>query len=240
MEVFEAVYRSPALDGWEGFGLALQAYQKRSIHLARWLVELAQDEGRQIPIRLVKGAYWDTEIKRAQEQGLAGYPVFTRKPSTDVSYLACARVLIEAGDAVYPQFATHNAHTVASVLHMAGERKEYEFQRLHGMGEELYEEVVGPDKMALNCRVYAPVGNHENLLPYLVRRLLENGANTSFVNRIIDEKAPISEIVADPVALVEELTTIPHPKIPLPVDLFGKERPNSHGVNLTDRDELTA
>ena len=233
-DVIEAVYRSPSLAGWEGFGLAVQAYQKRTIRSLDWLIDLAKSGKRRIPVRLVKGAYWDSEVKRAQERGLAGYPVFTRKPSTDVSYLACARKMLANRDALYPMFATHNAQTLASVLELAGGNLDFEFQRLHGMGEELYAEVVGKDKLGLNSRVYAPVGSHEDLLPYLVRRLLENGANTSFVNRIIDEKVPIAAIVADPVAEVESLQSKPHPRIPLPRDMYGDYRRNSRGVNLTD------
>ncbi|MCZ6559919.1 MAG: bifunctional proline dehydrogenase/L-glutamate gamma-semialdehyde dehydrogenase PutA, partial [Gammaproteobacteria bacterium] len=244
MEVFAAVYRSPTLAGWEGLGLALQSYQKRARKQIEWLIGLARDCGRKIPVRLVKGAYWDTEIKLAQENGLAGYPVYTRKPSTDVSYLACARDLLAARDVIYPQFATHNAHTVASVILMATEdgaantSDSFEFQRLHGMGEELYDEVVGKDKLNVPCRVYAPVGKHEDLLPYLVRRLLENGANSSFVNRIVDEKEPIAEIVADPVREVEQLESIPHSRIHLPAGLYGAERKNSKGVNFADHAQL--
>ncbi|HET7569688.1 MAG TPA: bifunctional proline dehydrogenase/L-glutamate gamma-semialdehyde dehydrogenase PutA [Gammaproteobacteria bacterium] len=234
LDVIERVYRSPSLDGWEGFGLAVQAYQKRAIRLIDWLTALAREVGRRIPVRLVKGAYWDTEIKLAQIDGLKDYPVFTRKSSTDVSYLACARKLIEAGDALYPQFATHNAHTLSSVFEMAGERRDFEFQRLHGMGEELYGEVVGPKKLGMNCRVYAPVGRHKELLPYLVRRLLENGANTSFVNRIVDEKVPIDDIVSDPVATTDALHVKRHPRIPLPRDIYGDDRVNSGGVNFPD------
>src|SRR5258707_13039431 len=167
-------------------------------------------------LRLVKGAYWDSEIKRSQERGLDGYPVFTRKLATDVSYLACARRLLAEPGAFFPQFATHNAHTLAAILELAGERRDYEFQRLHGMGEALYEQIVGPERMDRPCRVYAPVGSHEDLLPYLVRRLLENGANTPFVNRIIDEAQPIDEIIADPVARPARLPGNPHPKIPAP------------------------
>ncbi|MEX0958390.1 MAG: bifunctional proline dehydrogenase/L-glutamate gamma-semialdehyde dehydrogenase PutA [Burkholderiales bacterium] len=234
LDVIQAVYRSPALEGWEGFGLAVQAYQKRAVALIDWLIALSRQGGRRIPVRLVKGAYWDTEIKRAQEHGLDGYPVFTRKASTDVSYLACARRLLAARDAVYPQFATHNAHTLASILEMAGDRRDFEFQRLHGMGTELYAQVDHP------CRVYAPVGSHEDLLPYLVRRLLENGANSSFVNRISDPRIPVAEIVADPVEKVSKLDSIPQPRIPLPHDLYGKERRNSRGLNLQDRATLLA
>ena len=163
------------------------------------LERLARDVGRRIPVRLVKGAYWDTEIKHAQELGLESYPVYTRKMHTDVSYLACARKALEAGERLYAQFATHNAHTLASVMHYAGSRRDYEFQRLHGMGEELYAEIIHPERYARPCRVYAPVGNHKDLLPYLVRRLLENGANTSFVNRIVDDSIDVAEIVADPI-----------------------------------------
>jgi RHH-type proline utilization regulon transcriptional repressor/proline dehydrogenase/delta 1-pyrroline-5-carboxylate dehydrogenase len=192
-------------------------------------------------VRLVKGAYWDSEIKRAQERGLSGYPVYTRKINTDVSYLACARYMLESASALYPQFATHNAHTVATILTRARALgRSFEFQRLHGMGEELYAEVVGPDKLNAQCRVYAPVGAHEDLLPYLVRRLLENGANTSFVNRIVDERLPAEEVAADPVFQVTQLAEIAHPRIPLPRNLFGASRPNSRGVNFADGNELEA
>ncbi|WP_405239520.1 bifunctional proline dehydrogenase/L-glutamate gamma-semialdehyde dehydrogenase PutA [Lentisalinibacter orientalis] len=235
LEIFAAVAESTSAAGYDGLGLAVQAYQKRSLPVIRWLAELAGRTGRRIPVRLVKGAYWDTEIKRAQEQGLEGYPVFTRKANTDVSFLACARELLDAGERLYPQFATHNAHTLASILHLAGQRRDYEFQRLHGMGEELYEQVVDPERYDRPCRVYAPVGSHEDLLPYLVRRLLENGANTSFVNRIVDEEAPVEEIVADPVEAVRSLSSYPHPRIPLPAAIYGEERRNSRGLNLADR-----
>jgi len=238
LELFEHVFRDKALSGWDGFGLAIQSYLKRGLDVCRWVVGLATDTGRCIPVRLVKGAYWDAEVKRAQENGLAGYSVFTRKVNSDVAYLAGARELLAARGKVYPQFATHNAHTLASVVHMAGDGRLYEFQRLHGMGEELYQEVVGEKGMGLPVRVYAPVGNHEDLLPYLVRRLLENGSNTSFVNRIVDEQAPIDDIVADPVEVLSKLERIPHPRIPLPGELFGEERPNSCGLNLADPAEL--
>jgi RHH-type transcriptional regulator, proline utilization regulon repressor / proline dehydrogenase / delta 1-pyrroline-5-carboxylate dehydrogenase len=240
LEVIERVYRSPSLEGWEGFGLAIQAYQKRCIKLVDWLNALTTDVGRKMPVRLVKGAYWDNEIKWAQVEGEHGYPVFTRKVNTDVSYLACAKKLLQECDRIYPQFATHNAHTLASILEMAGARSDYEFQRLHGMGEELYGEVMR-EKPEISCRVYAPVGRHKELLPYLVRRLLENGANTSFVNHIMDPNVPVRQITRDPVAEVEKLEQIAHPKIFLPRDLyrgFGQERENSQGVNLTDPDDL--
>ncbi len=235
LDIFAAVYRDSALDGWDGLGLALQTYQRRARDVVRFLEQIAGDCGRKIPVRLVKGAYWDTEIKLAQEGGLDSYPVFTRKLHTDVSYLACARQMLAAGDKLYPQFATHNAHTLASILHYAGSNREYEFQRLHGMGEELYSEVVDADKFGRPCRVYAPVGSHEDLLPYLVRRLLENGANTSFVNRIVDVKVDVQEIVTDPVAATLSHDCLPHPKIPQPSDLFEPERVNSRGINLPDR-----
>ena len=238
LELFEAVYRNPQLEGWEGLGLAIQAYQKRGLAVSRWVIDLAGQVGRRIGIRLVKGAYWDAEIKRAQVDGLEGYPVYTRKPNSDICYLACARVLLEAEDRVYCQFATHNAQTLASVIHLAGTNSGYEFQRLHGMGDELYDEVVGADKLNLPCRVYAPVGNHEDLLPYLVRRLLENGSNTSFVNRIVDEKAPIDAIVEDPVDTVSKFDSFAHPRIPLPRDLYGPDRKNSRGLNLADSTRL--
>ena len=245
LAVFRDVFSLPALEGWPGLGIAVQAYQKRASSVIEWLGRLADGGRRSIPVRLVKGAYWDTEIKRAQEQGLAGYPVFTRKSSTDVSYLACAGRLLQQSPALYPQFATHNAHTVAWILH-AGTGGDFEFQRLHGMGEALYDEILAPTAKesiggrngARQCRVYAPVGSHEELLPYLVRRLLENGANTSFVNRIIDEDVPIDEIVVDPVRETESIADLPHPRIPLPSALFGAERRNSAGVNLADPAEL--
>ncbi|HEV7372357.1 bifunctional proline dehydrogenase/L-glutamate gamma-semialdehyde dehydrogenase PutA [Arenibaculum sp.] len=231
LDLIEAVFSDPALDGWEGFGLAVQAYQKRAVPVVAWLEDLAQRVGRRLMVRLVKGAYWDTEIKRGQERGLENYPVFTRKASTDVSYLACARHLLAARDAFYPMFATHNAHTVAAILEMSGDRRGFEFQRLHGMGEPLYHQIVGPE---MPVRVYAPVGSHEDLLAYLVRRLLENGANSSFVNRIQDDQVPIGDIIADPVARVAGLAHKPHPKIPLPSGLYGAERPNSVGLDLSD------
>jgi RHH-type proline utilization regulon transcriptional repressor/proline dehydrogenase/delta 1-pyrroline-5-carboxylate dehydrogenase len=235
LAIFERVYRDAALRDYEGFGVALQTYQRRGRDGMRFLIELAGDVGRRIPVRLVKGAYWDSEVKWAQEQGLASYPVFTRKSHSDVSYLAAARAALEAGDRIYAQFATHNAHTLASVLHYAGSRRDYEFQRLHGMGEELYAEVVDPDKHDRPCRVYAPVGNHEDLLPYLVRRLLENGSNTSFVNKIADEAIEVADIIADPLATAAQHDYAAHDRIPAPCDIFQPERVNSRGINLADR-----
>jgi RHH-type proline utilization regulon transcriptional repressor/proline dehydrogenase/delta 1-pyrroline-5-carboxylate dehydrogenase len=227
-----------ALAGWDGLGLAVQAYLKRAPDVLRYLGRRADQAGRVMNVRLVKGAYWDSEIKRAQERGLSGYPVYTRKQNTDVAYLACARLMLDGSRRVYPQFATHNAHTAASIMHLAAARgREFEFQRLHGMGEELYAELTDPAGRGLPCRVYAPVGSHEDLLPYLVRRLLENGANTSFVNRIVDESLPVDEVVGDPLADVERLGPGPHPRIPAPRALFGRERPNSAGINLADARE---
>jgi RHH-type proline utilization regulon transcriptional repressor/proline dehydrogenase/delta 1-pyrroline-5-carboxylate dehydrogenase len=238
LDLIEGLALDPMLAGWDGLGLAVQAYQKRALPLIDWFADLARRARRRLMVRLVKGAYWDSEIKRSQERGLSGYPVFTRKVATDVSYLACTRRLLASPDAFYAQFATHNAHTLAAVLELAGERRDYEFQRLHGMGEPLYEQVIGADKLDRPCRVYAPVGSHEDLLAYLVRRLLENGANTSFVNRIVDDKAPIDEIIADPVARLRGLRRKPHPRIPLPRDLYGAERRNSLGPDLSSRSEL--
>jgi RHH-type transcriptional regulator, proline utilization regulon repressor / proline dehydrogenase / delta 1-pyrroline-5-carboxylate dehydrogenase len=233
LDIFEAVFRDPALKGWEGFGLAVQAYQKRAAPVLEYVLDLARKEGRRIPVRLVKGAYWDMEIKRAQEQGLPGYPVFTRKLNTDVSYLTLARRLLNARDVLYPQLASHNAHTVAWVLEVAGEQSGFEFQRLHGMGEALYN-ALREQGIKVPCRVYAPVGGYKDLLPYLVRRLLENGTNTSFVNRIEDEEAPIEQVVADPAEKVRHLFPKPHPRIPLPPNLYGEVRRNSLGINLND------
>ncbi|MGI9237445.1 MAG: bifunctional proline dehydrogenase/L-glutamate gamma-semialdehyde dehydrogenase PutA [Woeseiaceae bacterium] len=235
LDIFERVYRDKALDGWDGFGLAVQTYQRRARDTMRFIEDAAAEVGRRIPVRLVKGAYWDSEIKWAQEQGISSYPVFTRKSHSDVSYLACARAALAASDKIYAQFATHNAHTLASVLHYAGPRRDYEFQRLHGMGEELYAEVVDPEKHDRPCRVYAPVGNHEDLLPYLVRRLLENGSNTSFVNKIIDESIAVEDIIADPLTVAAQHDCLPHQLIPRPPDIFQPERGNSRGFNLADR-----
>jgi RHH-type transcriptional regulator, proline utilization regulon repressor / proline dehydrogenase / delta 1-pyrroline-5-carboxylate dehydrogenase len=239
LDLFEAVYRDGSLSGYDGFGLAVQAFQKRAVPVIEWLEFLGRAVGRRIPVRLVKGAYWDTEVKRSQEQGLPSYPVFTRKLNTDVSFLACARRLLVARDVFYPQFATHNAHTAAAIRDHAGDAEGYEFQRLHGMGEALYE-VIGQDLPSIPCRVYSPVGSHEDLLPYLVRRLLENGANTSFVNRIFDEAVPPELLVADPLAAARALDSIPNPMIPLPAIMYGPSRRNSAGINLTSEPEMVA
>jgi RHH-type proline utilization regulon transcriptional repressor/proline dehydrogenase/delta 1-pyrroline-5-carboxylate dehydrogenase len=298
LDLIEATFSDPSLDGWEGYGLAVQAYQKRTPYVIDFLADLARRVGRRMPVRLVKGAYWDAEIKRAQVEGHPGYPVFTRKPNTDVSYLANARRLFDNIDALYPMFATHNAHTIAAIHALSllppeeGARRAdegvdrqlaaelpgqvipppshptgassgasvasrhplpeeegtpaFEFQKLHGMGDDLYAEVMPPDRLGIPCRVYAPVGSHEDLLPYLVRRLLENGANSSFVNRITDEDVPVEELVADPVQAVAALESISHPRIPLPAQLYNHaeatypkaDRTNSMGVNLANDQTL--
>jgi RHH-type proline utilization regulon transcriptional repressor/proline dehydrogenase/delta 1-pyrroline-5-carboxylate dehydrogenase len=237
LAVFEAASREPALRGWDGLGVAVQAYQRRAGAVIGWLAELAAGTARRIPVRLVKGAYWDSEIKHAQEAGLASYPVFTRKVNTDVSWLACARQLLDTAGRLAPQFATHNAHAVAWIAQLAGDAG-YEFQRLHGMGEALYDEVL--DSLGLPCRVYAPVGRHEDLLPYLVRRLLENGANSSFVNRIVQDEVPVADIIGDPVLQARRVGVGPHPGLPSPAELFGAARRNSAGVNLADSLALEA
>jgi RHH-type proline utilization regulon transcriptional repressor/proline dehydrogenase/delta 1-pyrroline-5-carboxylate dehydrogenase len=247
LELFARVRRDRTLAGWNGLGLAVQAYQKRARPVIDWLVALARDGGWRLPVRLVKGAYWDTEIKRAQVQGLDGYPVFARKDNTDVSYLACARYMLSARDALYPMFATHNAHTASAVLEYAAQsaaaRDDFEFQRLHGMGEALHA-ALSEGEARHASRVYAPVGSHEDLLPYLVRRLLENGANTSFVNRIGDGAIAVDDIVADPVQRVARRIAsghaVAHPRIPLPVALFEPVRANSRGVSLADQPAMAA
>ncbi len=236
LEVFAKVASAPSLAGWQGLGLAIQAYQKRCWQVIGWLEKLAADTGRRLPVRLVKGAYWDTEIKLAQQEGYPGYPVFTRKVNTDLSYLACAQRLLQSPQWFYPQFATHNAHTIAAIRELAGDQDGYEYQRLHGMGEDLYACVREDPELLSHCRVYAPVGDHKDLLPYLVRRLLENGANTSFVNRISDEQLAVEEVIADPLEAFDRLTVIAHPGIPLPMDLYldnsGRGRRNSSGLPL--------
>jgi RHH-type proline utilization regulon transcriptional repressor/proline dehydrogenase/delta 1-pyrroline-5-carboxylate dehydrogenase len=239
MDVFEALLADDELfaNGWNGFGVAIQAYQKRAVPLCEWVISSARAHGRKLMVRLVKGAYWDTEIKAAQVGGLTDYPVFTRKVATDVSYLACAKTLLDASDVIYPAFATHNANTIGQVKALAGGRA-FEFQRLHGMGEELYEELArledGIGDRRTPVRIYAPVGSHKELLAYLVRRLLENGANSSFVNRIADEQVSLDELVRDPVAELDALEPKRNPKIILPREIFGAQRHNSAGVDLSD------
>ncbi len=252
LDLLESLCSEPGLAAWDGIGFAVQAYLKRAPFVIDQLVDLARRSRHRLMIRLVKGAYWDAEIKLAQVQGLDGYPVYTRKVHTDLAYLACARRLLAAPDAVYPQFATHNAQTLAAVVQLAGEEYrpgQYEFQCLHGMGETLYEQVVGDAAtggLGRPCRIYAPVGSHQTLLAYLVRRLLENGANSSFVNRLADAAVPSVALVEDPVARVEALALAedgcgrPHPHIPLPQALYGATRINSAGMDLADEHALAA
>jgi RHH-type transcriptional regulator, proline utilization regulon repressor / proline dehydrogenase / delta 1-pyrroline-5-carboxylate dehydrogenase len=236
LDVIEAVARDPELAGWDGFGIVVQAYSRRAAPVIDWTQALAQTLDRRFMVRLVKGAYWDTEIKRAQVEGLEDFPVFTRKAATDVSYLACARRLLDAQH-LYPQFATHNAHTVAAILEMAGmDRRGFEFQRLHGMGEALHDMVMRDE--GTRCRIYAPVGVHRDLLAYLVRRLLENGANSSFVNQVLDASVPAGTVAADPFA-AEGLGQL-HPAVRRPADLFAPERPNARGVDLGDPAAIAA
>jgi RHH-type transcriptional regulator, proline utilization regulon repressor / proline dehydrogenase / delta 1-pyrroline-5-carboxylate dehydrogenase len=245
LDLLERLCFEPELDGWQGIGFVVQAYQKRCPFVIDWLIDLARRSGHHLMVRLVKGAYWDGEIKRAQLDGLDGFPVFTRKIHTDVCYIASAKKLLAATEVVYPQFATHNALTLATIHAMAGpdyRPGQYEFQCLHGMGETLYEEVVGPRKLDRPCRIYAPVGTHETLLAYLVRRLLENGANSSFVNQIADKDYPVDRLLADPVRLAASLTPVgmPHPKIAAPRDLFGAVRANSAGLDLASEQALAS
>ena len=242
LDLLESLAFDPDLAGWDGLGFVVQAYGKRCPHVIDYLVDLARRSGRRLMVRLVKGAYWDAEIKRAQTDGLPGFPVYTRKPYTDLSYVACAKRLLAAPDAVFPQFATHNAQTLATVYHLAGPDfavGRYEFQCLHGMGEPLYDEVVGAAGLGRPCRVYAPVGTHETLLGYLVRRLLENGANSSFVNRISDPAVAVEELIADPVDRVRAMADpgAPHERIALPADLY-PDRRNSEGLDLADESVL--
>jgi RHH-type proline utilization regulon transcriptional repressor/proline dehydrogenase/delta 1-pyrroline-5-carboxylate dehydrogenase len=233
LELLDRLAREPELGAWKGLGLAVQAYQKRGPQVIEAVADIARSSGRRLMVRLVKGAYWDSEIKRAQVAGLPGYPVYTTKAATDLSYLVCARVLLNAAPALYGQFATHNAHTLAAVRQMARQAGlSPEFQRLHGMGEALY--AGAKDRYGVfPLRVYAPVGSHEDLLPYLVRRLLENGANTSFVHALLDEKTPVSKVVSDPITVIEAAGGAPHPRIPLPVHLYGPSRANSQGMDLS-------
>lgn len=236
LDVMEAVFVDDSLSGWNGFGLAVQSYQKRAFYVLDWVAALARSKQRRMMVRLIKGAYWDSEIKKSQMQGLDEYPVFTRKVFTDVSFQACAKKLLTMTDAIYPQFATHNAYSVAMVLNLVGDYRDFEFQCLHGMGNELYEQVVPKETFGIPCRIYAPVGSHEDLLPYLVRRLLENGANSSFVNRIVDDKAPISELVEDPVAKAKTLLNKMNKNIPLPENIFAPKRKNSKGIDFSNRE----
>ncbi|MDO8954560.1 MAG: bifunctional proline dehydrogenase/L-glutamate gamma-semialdehyde dehydrogenase PutA [Gammaproteobacteria bacterium] len=238
LQIIEALAMDPDLAAWQGLGLAVQAYQKRAPLVIDWLHELAQRSHHRIMVRLVKGAYWDSEIKNSQEFGLAGYPVYTRKAYTDVAYLACAKKMLAHRESFYCMFATHNAHTVSSIIEMADGYRDFEFQCLHGMGDTLYDQVVDRNHgFGMPCRIYAPVGNYKSLLAYLVRRLLENGANSSFVNRIIDTSIPISELIENPIIIARELKCTPHPGIPLPRNIYG-DRMNSKGIDLSNQLEL--
>ncbi len=239
LDVIGAVLADASLAGWDGFGLAVQAYQKRALPTIGWIEEVARAKNRRLSVRLVKGAYWDTEIKRAQERGLADYPVFTRKAMTDLCYMACVKKLLAARQHVFPQFATHNALTVASVIEAAGGVDGFEFQRLYGMGEALYDALLAEFPQAA-CRIYAPVGSHRDLLAYLVRRLLENGANSSFVSVAADRSVPIADILRRPQSVLGDASRARHPRIPLPRDLYQPERRNSAGVEFGDRASLAA
>ncbi|MCE9677657.1 bifunctional proline dehydrogenase/L-glutamate gamma-semialdehyde dehydrogenase PutA [Shewanella sp. AS1] len=232
LKLFEKLYRSDAVKGWGLLGIVVQAYSKRALPVLCWLTKLAKEQGDEIPVRLVKGAYWDSELKWAQIAGEGGYPLYTRKASTDVSYLACARYLLSdwTRGAIYPQFASHNAQTIAAITAMAGDRL-YEFQRLHGMGEELYDTLLAEGGVE-KVRIYAPVGAHKDLLPYLVRRLLENGANSSFVHKLVDPKTPIDSLVVHPLTTLKSYKTLANNKIVQPADIFGAERKNSKGMNM--------
>ncbi|MEY1271993.1 trifunctional transcriptional regulator/proline dehydrogenase/L-glutamate gamma-semialdehyde dehydrogenase [Proteus mirabilis] len=252
LDLLEKLCFEPELAGWNGIGFVIQAYQRRCPLVIDYIIDLARRSRRRLMIRLVKGAYWDSEIKRAQIDGLEDYPVYTRKVYTDVSYLACAKKLLASPNYIYPQFATHNAHTLSAIYHLAGQNYypgQYEFQCLHGMGEPLYAQVVGKiadGKLGRPCRIYAPVGTHETLLAYLVRRLLENGANTSFVNRIADTTISLDELVADPVKEINKIAQtegqigLSHPKIPLPMQLYGDERKNSPGIDMSNEHRLAS
>ncbi|SUO95713.1 bifunctional proline dehydrogenase/L-glutamate gamma-semialdehyde dehydrogenase PutA [Suttonella ornithocola] len=239
LDLMEALVSDPDLASFNGIGFVVQAYQKRCPFVIDYLIDLARRNQQKLMIRLVKGAYWDSEIKWAQVDGLDGYPVYTRKVHTDVSYLACARKLLSAQDCIFPQFATHNAYTLAAIYEM-GKGKDFEHQCLHGMGETLYDQVVGEANLGRRCRIYAPVGTHETLLAYLVRRLLENGANSSFVNQIVDENVSIDDLVRCPLTIAEKTQGTMHAALPLPRNLYGKARLNSKGINLSNEISLKA
>lgn len=234
LDLIEAVFTHPSLKGWEGFGLAVQAYQKRALPVIEWIIDLGKREGKRMMVRLVKGAYWDAEIKVSQVLGL-DYPVFTRKHATDVSYFACAKKMLAHPDCIYPQFGTHNAYTVATILTMADQNQAFEFQCLHGMGRSLYDYVLQKTKKP--CRIYAPVGSHKELLGYLVRRLLENGANSSFIHQLADDKTPSEKLVIDPVSYMASRAHKPHPKIPTFQTIYGAWQ-NSAGIDLSNREQL--
>ncbi|MDP0359220.1 bifunctional proline dehydrogenase/L-glutamate gamma-semialdehyde dehydrogenase PutA [Glaesserella parasuis] len=233
LDLMDRLIADPDLADFAGIGFVVQTYQKRCPYVIDYLIEKARANHRKLMIRLVKGAYWDSEVKRAQADGAEGYPVFSRKVHTDLNYVVCAKKLLSAQDVIYPQFATHNAQTLSTIYHLA-QGKHFEFQCLHGMGETLYDEVVGSHNLNVQCRIYAPVGSYQTLLAYLVRRLLENGANSSFVNQIVDENLSIDDLACDPVAKAQITEGTMHPKIPLPVKLFAEQRQNSKGYDLTD------
>ena len=239
LEVIEAVMADTSLAGWDGFGLAIQSYQKRASAVIDHIAMLARTHNRRLMVRLVKGAYWDTEVKRAHERGLDGYPVFTRKAMTDLNYEACARQMLALRPMIVPQFATHNALTVAAIAEMAGDAEGYEFQRLHGMGEALYGHLIAESE-GYACRTYAPVGGHQDLLAYLVRRLLENGANSSFVSVAGDPNVPVAQLLVPPADIIGKPEAAAHPKLPMPATLFGASRTNSAGVEFGDRVALAA
>lgn len=251
LDLLEKLCFESELSGWNGIGFVIQAYQKRCPVVIDTIIDLAQRSNHRLMIRLVKGAYWDTEIKRAQTEGLEDYPVYTRKVYTDISYLACARKLLGVPQLIYPQFATHNAHTLAAIYYLAGQNYysgQYEFQCLHGMGEKLYDQIVGSiskGQMHRPCRIYAPIGSYEKLLSYLVRRLLENGANTSFVNRLANKSVSIEELISNPVEIVDKISStegtigLPNPNIPLPINLYGSQRINSIGIDLNNEKDLS-
>jgi RHH-type proline utilization regulon transcriptional repressor/proline dehydrogenase/delta 1-pyrroline-5-carboxylate dehydrogenase len=239
LDLLEALALDPDLSGWNGLGFVVQSVQKRAPFVVDWVLDLARRSGHRLMIRLVKGAYWDSEVKRAQVAGYVDYPVFTRKAHTDIAYLACAAKLLAEPRLVFAQFATHNASTLCAVIEMAGEDRDFEFQCLHGMGETLYDQVVGAADIGLPCRIYAPVGTHETLLAYLVRRLLENGANSSFVNQIVDPQVPLERLLEDPVATAKPFAGSAHPRVPAPPRLY-PDRRNSRGIDLTDEHALAA
>jgi len=233
LDIIESLMQNLAVPNWDGFGIVVQAYSRRALPVLDWLFDQCHTLNRRIMVRLVKGAYWDAEIKLAQELGLANFPVYTRKAHTDLSYLVCAQRLLDNRDIIYPQFATHNAHTVTAIKYLAGaESNNYEFQRLHGMGEALHQHIM--DKHKTRCRIYAPVGAHVDLLAYLVRRLLENGANSSFVNQIVNTDLSAMEVARCPIDETRSFTNTEHPSIKKPLELFGPERINSKGFRIND------
>ncbi len=239
LDLLELLAFDPALAGWDGLGFVIQTVQKRSPFVTDWVLDLARRSGRRLMVRLVKGAYWDSEVKRAQVAGHDDYPVFTRKSHTDIAYLACAAKLLAEPALVFAQFATHNASSLCQIVEIAGGHRDFEFQCLHGMGETLYDQVVGAKDFGLPCRIYAPVGTHETLLAYLVRRLLENGANSSFVNQIVDPGVPLERLLEDPVTTAKPFAGSPHPRVPAPPDLYADRR-NSRGIDFTDEHALAA